>query len=69
MMFQDELSALNEGEEEEKKDDPVPQPIAGPPGTRNAGLSLVAMLEERTKMYQEAEGNAKTAGETSRARR
>lgn len=63
-----ELSALNEGEEEEK-DDPVPQPKAGPQATGNAGLALVAMLEERIKMYHEAEGNAKMAGETSRARR
>jgi hypothetical protein len=68
MMFQNELSALNEGEEEEKED-PVPEPKAGPPATGNTGPSLVAMLEERIKMYQEAEGNAKMAGETSRARR
>jgi hypothetical protein len=68
MMLQDELSALNEGEEEEK-DEPVPQLKAGPQATGNAGLPLVAMLEERKKMYQEAEGNAKMTGETSRARR
>jgi hypothetical protein len=68
MMFQDELSALNEGEEEEKED-PVPQPKAGPQATGSTGLSLVAMLEERIEMYREAERNAKTASETSRARR
>jgi hypothetical protein len=67
-MFQDELSALNEGEEEEKED-PVPKPEAGPQATGNTEESLVAMLEERIKMYREAESNAKMAGETSRARR
>jgi hypothetical protein len=66
-MFQDELSALNEGEVE----DGLPQSEAEPPaaGPGNTGLSLVATLEERLKMYQEAEANAKVAGETSRARR
>jgi hypothetical protein len=67
IIFQDELSALNKDEVEE----PVPLPIAEGPsaGPGNMGLSLVAMLEERLKMYREAEGNAKVAGETSRARR
>jgi hypothetical protein len=67
IIFQDELNALNEDEVEE----PVPQPIAEGPsvGPGDMGLSLVTMLEERLKMYQEAEGNAKAAGETSRARR
>ncbi|PNF27118.1 Coiled-coil and C2 domain-containing protein 1-like [Cryptotermes secundus] len=63
-----ELSALNEDEEEEEED-PVPKPKAEPQATCNTGPSLVAMLEERIKMYREAEGNANMAGETSRARR
>jgi hypothetical protein len=67
-MFQDELSALNEGEEEEKED-PMPQPKAGPPAPSNAGLSLVDMLEDRLKMYRDAESNANMAAETSRAKR
>jgi hypothetical protein len=64
-MLQAELSALNEGEEE------GPQLEAETPaaGTGEKGVSIVAVLEERLKMYQEAECNAKTAGETSRARR
>jgi hypothetical protein len=67
IIFQDELSSLTKDEVEE----PVPQPRAeAPPASRgNTELSLVTMLEERLKMYQEAESNAKSAGETSRARR
>jgi hypothetical protein len=68
MTFQNELSALNEGEEEEK-DDPVPQPRTGPTAASNPGPSLAATLEDRKKMYQDAERNAQMAGETSRARR
>lgn len=64
-MLQAELSALNESEEEESQSEAEP-PAAGP-GER--GVFIVEILEERLKMYQEAEGNAKTAGETSRARR
>jgi hypothetical protein len=45
MTFQDELSALNEGVDEEIED-PVPNPKVGPQATANTGLSLVAMLEE-----------------------
>ncbi|XP_021922806.1 coiled-coil and C2 domain-containing protein 1-like isoform X2 [Zootermopsis nevadensis] len=63
----DELSALSKDEVEE----PVPHHVAEglSVGPGNMELSLVAMLEERLKMYQEAEGSAKAAGETSRARR
>lgn len=66
-IFQDELSALSKDEVEE----PVPHHVAEglSVGPGNMELSLVAMLEERLKMYQEAEGSAKAAGETSRARR
>jgi hypothetical protein len=65
IMFQAELSALNESGKGEPQSEAEP-PAAGP-GER--GVSIVGMLEERLKMYQEAEGNAKTVGETSRARR
>jgi hypothetical protein len=68
MMFQDELNALNDGEDEVEENS-MPQPKAGPPATSNTELSLVAMLEDRKKMYQDAESNANMAGETSRARR
>jgi len=64
-MLQAELSALNESEEEEPQSEA--KPPAAAPGER--GVFIVEMLEERLKMYQEAEGNAKTADETSRARR
>jgi hypothetical protein len=65
IVLQAELSALNESGEDE------PQSEAEPPTARpgEGGVFIVEMLEERLKMYQEAEGNAKTAGETSRARR
>jgi hypothetical protein len=64
-MLQAELSALNEsGEEGPQLETELP---AAGPGER--GVLIVVMLEERLKMYQEAELNAKTAGETSRARR
>jgi len=65
IMLQAELSALNESGEDEPQSE-AELPAAGP-GER--GDFTVEMLEERLKMYQEAEGNAKTAGETSRARR
>jgi hypothetical protein len=64
-MLQAELSALNEGEEERPQSEAEP-PAAGP-GEKD--ICTVAMLEERLKMYREAEGNAKTGGEISRARR
>ena len=64
-MLQAELSALNEGGEEGLQSD-VESPSAGP---GDSGVCMVALLEERLKTYQEAEGNAKAAGETSRARR
>ncbi|XP_067001233.2 coiled-coil and C2 domain-containing protein 1-like isoform X2 [Anabrus simplex] len=64
-----ELSALNEDES------PPPEVVAPTPRSPpdkpkvSTGNSLVSLLEERLKMYQEAEKNAKTAGESSRARR
>jgi hypothetical protein len=64
-MLQAELSALNESADEGRQSEAEP-PAAGPGGR---GDSIIVMLEERLKMYQEAESNAKTAGETSRAKR
>ncbi|XP_069677643.1 coiled-coil and C2 domain-containing protein 1-like isoform X2 [Periplaneta americana] len=67
----EELSALNDGEadEPEPEPEPVPQSKPSPPAPVGSGSSLVSTLEERLKMYQEAEKNAKAAGESSRARR
>ncbi|KAJ9592539.1 hypothetical protein L9F63_015812, partial [Diploptera punctata] len=63
----EELSALKEDETEETgNENSSPTPTPAPMKT---GTSLVALLEERLKMYQEAEKNAKSAGEISRARR
>ena len=48
------------------KETTATSPIIHPTKSEN---SLVNILEDRLKMYQEAEQNAKSSGEISRARR
>lgn len=57
-----ELSALSAA-------DKSPTPVAAESSKPASNSSLVSMLSDRLKMYQEAEAHAKTAGETTRARR
>ncbi|XP_063245224.1 coiled-coil and C2 domain-containing protein 1-like isoform X2 [Bacillus rossius redtenbacheri] len=61
-----ELSELQGDEAEPAPVAPAPAPSADSPAS---GGSLVSVLEERLRMYQEAEKNAKAANESSRARR
>ncbi|XP_049816691.1 coiled-coil and C2 domain-containing protein 1-like isoform X1 [Schistocerca nitens] len=62
-----ELGTLAEEDTVMEAEKPPSTPVALP--KRNEGNPLVTTLEERLKMYQEAEKNAKSAGESSRARR
>ncbi|PSN49772.1 Coiled-coil and C2 domain-containing-like protein 1 [Blattella germanica] len=62
----DEELSGDENDPELLKSSPIPSPA---PPSVTSGTSLVVLLEERLKMYQEAESNAKTSGESSRARR
>ncbi|XP_051559405.1 coiled-coil and C2 domain-containing protein 1A-like [Myxocyprinus asiaticus] len=74
----DLLAELNEVLEEEVVRKPPPSPAtpqrsnAAPrtiPASQSAPASLESRLQERIDMYQTAIGNAKAAGETSKARR
>lgn len=66
----DLLSELNEiaGEDEEVVESLPPEKSESPPLSVQGGGDM-NLLEERLKMYELAEKNAKEAGETSRARR
>lgn len=58
-----DLTGDNDDEPEMTSDSPAQEePSSG-------GAALISLLEERLKMYQTAEANAKSAGESSRARR
>ncbi|XP_063606025.1 coiled-coil and C2 domain-containing protein 1-like isoform X2 [Penaeus indicus] len=46
-----------------------PEPRGHRPAPMTGGSNLVSLLAERVAMYEEAEANAKSCGETSRARR
>ena len=63
------MSALNGDEAEEESTQDESENTSSATSPVKAGPSLVVLLQERLKMYQEAEINAKKAGETSRARR
>lgn len=62
-----ELGTLAEDDTVVEAEKPPSTPVSPP--KRNAGNPLVTTLEERLKMYQEAEKNAKSSGESARARR
>nr|CAD7428817.1 unnamed protein product [Timema monikensis] len=67
----DLLAELGElAEDEEPNESAAPKPVSVPHYEPTSGKgSLETVLEERLKMYQEAEKNAKLAGESTRARR
>nr|CAD7404566.1 unnamed protein product [Timema poppensis] len=67
----DLLAELGElAEDEEPIESAAPKPASVPHYEPTSGKgSLETVLEERLKMYQEAEKNAKLAGESTRARR
>ncbi|KAE8737866.1 hypothetical protein FOCC_FOCC016661 [Frankliniella occidentalis] len=67
----DLLGELNDLTTENNEDEEPQSPAVSPtPETPKAGSNaLLPLLEERLKMYQTAEANAKKSGETSRARR
>lgn len=65
IVLQGELNELT-GDNEET-DEPQPSPEEEKPAP--SATALLSLLEERLKMYQAAEANAKSTGETSRARR
>lgn len=65
ILLQGELNELT-GDNEES-DEPQPSPEEEKPAP--SATALLSLLEERLKMYQAAEANAKSTGETSRARR
>ncbi|XP_008193260.1 coiled-coil and C2 domain-containing protein 1-like isoform X1 [Tribolium castaneum] len=66
----DDPELLNElsniaGDTPEKEEEDQPSPARSPEGSSD----IVKLLNDRLKMYEEAEKNAKAAGESSRARR
>ncbi|KAK3927267.1 Coiled-coil and C2 domain-containing protein 1-like [Frankliniella fusca] len=60
-----DLTTENDDDEEPQSTAVLPTPETSPPESN----ALLSLLEERLKMYQTAETNAKKSGETSRARR
>jgi len=66
--FQGELQNLASDDDEKAEEDMVTGPEPNEQEEVGSG-SIIKVLEERLKMYQEAESKSKAAGETARVRR
>lgn len=72
MLSQGELNDLTEDvEDADESESPGASPVKEKEivQVNPSAVALLSLLEERLKMYQTAEANAKSIGETSRARR